>query len=193
MEAVWGVGVVVGGVTLSAWGGFRRRVVTSFVGLILLGSAMAVVGFIPATGFWIAVGMLFIVGFTNPIINGPLFAVVQSVVAPDMQGRVFTLILSAASAMSPLGLIIAGPVADSFGVQSWFIVGGVITALLGVVAFFIPAVMNIEDGRDGSEQDAVDTQRADGPQRDEGAPLPKDAQREEMPALAVSTVEPGSD
>ncbi len=49
--------------------------------------------------------------------------------------------------MSPLGLILAGPFADRFGVQAWFVLGGVITALLGVMAFFVPAIMRIEEER----------------------------------------------
>lgn len=147
MESAWGIGVVVGGLTLSAWGGFRRRVLTSLVGLIGLGIGMFVVGVLPATALLVAVGMMFFVGFTNPIINGPLFAVLQSIVAPEMQGRVFNLVLSVASLMTPLGLILAGPVADTFGVQSWFIVGGILTTVLGAGAFFIPAIVGVEDGR----------------------------------------------
>jgi len=49
--------------------------------------------------------------------NGPLLAVVQAVVAPDMQGRVFSLINSVSTGMTPLGLAIAGPVADALGVN----------------------------------------------------------------------------
>jgi MFS family permease len=49
--------------------------------------------------------------------------------------------------MSPLGLIIAGPVADRLGVQTWFIIGGVVCGLMGLAGYFIPAVMTFEDGR----------------------------------------------
>ena len=72
-----------------------------------------------------------------------VMAVIQAAVIPEMQGRVFTLIASVAAAMSPLGLIAAGPVADVLGVRTWFIVGGVVTALMGVISFFIPAVTYI--------------------------------------------------
>jgi DHA3 family macrolide efflux protein-like MFS transporter len=63
-----------------------------------------------------------------------------------MQGRVFTLIGSAAAAMSPLGLIIAGPIADTLGVQTWFIIGGLVTGAMGIVSFFIPAAIHFEEG-----------------------------------------------
>lgn len=144
MESAWGVGMLAGGVILSVWGGFKKRILTSLSGLVLLGAAMAAIGFVPADGFWMAIGFTFIVGFCHPIVNGPLLAVIQAVVAPEMQGRVFTLISSAASAMTPVSLLIAGPVAEQVGVQTWFVIGGLFTAVLGISTFLVPAIANIE-------------------------------------------------
>jgi DHA3 family macrolide efflux protein-like MFS transporter len=147
MEALLGVGVIVGGVVLSAWGGFKRRVVTSLVGLMGIGAGVVMVGLAPASAAWLAVAGMFVMGAMQSLTNGPLFAVLQAVVAPDMQGRVLSLIGSLATAMTPLSLIVAGPVADALGVRTWYLVGGVVCALMGVVGFFIPAVMQLEDGR----------------------------------------------
>ena len=144
LESSWVVGVVAGGLLLSVWGGFKRRILTSMLGLLLIGMATLGIGLAPASAFTFTVGVIFLSGFANPITNGPLFAVLQSVVEPGMQGRVFTLVGSVASAMTPLGLLIAGPVADAFGVQTWFILGGIVTMGMGVAGYFIPAVMNIE-------------------------------------------------
>jgi DHA3 family macrolide efflux protein-like MFS transporter len=80
-----------------------------------------------------------------PIVNGPIHAIVQAVIEPEMQGRVFTLMGSLSAAMAPLGLIIAGPVADAIGVQSWYVIGGISAILMAVLGFSLPAVMNIED------------------------------------------------
>lgn len=148
LESAFGIGVVVGGFTLSAWGGFRKQIVTSMAALIILGLGMGSIGMVPASMLWLAVVLFFIVGFTNPLVNGPVFAVMQAAVAPEMQGRVFTLVGSVAAGMAPVGLILAGPLADAFGVQSWFLIGGIVTVLLGLGTFFIPTIMNIEeDGR----------------------------------------------
>ena len=148
LESILGVGVIAGGITLSVWGGFKRRILTSMLGLIGVGLGSLLVGFTPATAYPLALAATFVIGFSMPITNGPLLAAVQAVVAPEMQGRVFTLIGSAAVAMSPLGLIIAGPVADAFGVQTWFVIGGVVTIMMGVAGYFIPAVIHLEDGRE---------------------------------------------
>jgi DHA3 family macrolide efflux protein-like MFS transporter len=147
LQSAFGVGTIVGGIILGAWGGFHRRVVTSLVGIVAMGIVTLLLGLVPAGYFLVAVGLGFLIGLTSPIINGPLMAIVQGAVDPQMQGRVFTLITSLAAAMAPIGLIVAGPLADMFGVRTWYIVGGIATALLGVAAFTIPAVMQVEDGR----------------------------------------------
>jgi DHA3 family macrolide efflux protein-like MFS transporter len=96
---------------------------------------------------------MFLVGISLPITNGPLFAALQAVVAPDMQGRVFTLIASVASAMTPIGLLVAGPVADAFGVQTWYLLGGLMTFIMALVGLCMPAVRHFEDHRNQSPED----------------------------------------
>jgi DHA3 family macrolide efflux protein-like MFS transporter len=163
IESAWGIGMVAGGLTLGIWGGFRKRVLTSLVGLILMGLSFLSIGLVPPSAFWLAVVLMFIVGFMNPIVDGPLLAIIQAVVAPEMQGRVFTLIVSFTSAMSPLGLILAGPIADRFGVQAWFVAGGVVTVLLGATAFFVPAIMRIEEGHSSQAGSPETSREGDSP------------------------------
>ncbi len=156
LESGFGIGVVAGGLLLSIWGGFKRRILTSMLGLLLIGFATLGIGLAPASAFTFAVVVTFLAGFANPLTNGPIFAVMQSVVEPGMQGRVFTLLGSVATAMTPLGLIIAGPVADKFGVQTWFILGGIVTAAMGVAGYFIPAVVNIEQNHSNGHLPGAD-------------------------------------
>lgn len=147
LESTFGVATVVGGLTLGMWGGFRRRMHTALSGLLGIGVGFALLGFIPANGFVFAVAAASLAAFMLPITNGPIMAVMQAAVAPEMQGRVFSLDNAVSTAMAPLGLLIAGPVADAFGVQTWYVVGGVACLLIGVAAFFIPAIVRLEDGR----------------------------------------------
>lgn len=144
LESAWGVGMLSGALLLSTWGGFRRRVYTSLSAMIVGGVGIAVVGLAPASALPLAMGGMFLAGFSNPLINGPLFAILQATVAPDMQGRILTLVHSVAAAMMPLSLAIAGPVADVVGVQPWYLVGGVLFSLVGLGGFFIRPMVNIE-------------------------------------------------
>jgi DHA3 family macrolide efflux protein-like MFS transporter len=147
MNSSWGIGVILGGLTLSAWGGFRKRIATSLVGVIGMGIGFLLVGLAPATALWLALGAMFFAGTMNPIANGPIGALLQSIVAPEVQGRVFMIVGSMSGFAAPLGLAVAGPVADALGTGSWFIVGGAACILMGAIALFVPAIMQIEEQR----------------------------------------------
>ena len=105
------------------------------------------VGLAPVEMFYLFLLANFIMGFTQVFANGPLHAIFQSTIDPDMQGRVFSLISAGAAAMMPLSLVVAGPVADWLGVRFWYLVGGLVCVLMTVAALFIPAIMNIEGNR----------------------------------------------
>jgi DHA3 family macrolide efflux protein-like MFS transporter len=143
-DSLFGIGMIIGGVLLSVWGGFRRKILTSMLGIVGLGIGVIAVGLAPSNMFWMALAGMTFMGFMSPITNGPLMAIVQSMVKPEMQGRVMALTGSVATAMTPLSLAVAGPVSDLIGIRTWYIFGGVICLLMGIGALFIPAIMNVE-------------------------------------------------
>ncbi|MBN2501935.1 MAG: MFS transporter [Anaerolineales bacterium] len=151
MNSGWGIGVIAGGLLLGVWGGFKRQIATSMLGLIVMGAATAVIGFLPAGLFLAAIAAMLLAGIFNVMTNGPIMGVLQAAVDPQMQGRVFTLISSACSAMMPIGLIVAGPLSDLVGIQAWFIVGGIVCVLMGLAGFFVPALMSLADGHPNQE------------------------------------------
>jgi DHA3 family macrolide efflux protein-like MFS transporter len=144
LESVMGVGIISGGILLSIWGGFKKKIVTSLVGIIGLGIGVMLTGLAPANLFLLALVGNLVLGFMIPMANGPVGALMQSIVRPDMQGRVMSLINSGASAIAPLGLLIAGPFSDWLGIRVWFWAGGILCMLIATSGFFIPIVMNIE-------------------------------------------------
>ena len=77
--------------------------------------------------------------------NGRLNAMVQAAVDPSMQGRVITLLSILATAMSPLGLIVAGPISDLISIQIWHILSSIVTLEFGIEGFFSKALMNMEE------------------------------------------------
>ena len=147
LESVLGIGVIIAGLVLSAWGGFKKRIITSILGIIGLGIGVVGMGFAPSNAFYLVLVASFVLGFFNVMANGPLSAIFQSTIDPDMQGRVFGLIGAFATAMSPLSLLVAGPVADWLGVRSWYIFGGITCILMAMVALMIKPIMNIENNR----------------------------------------------
>ncbi len=153
LEALSGIGVIIGGVLLGIWGGFRNRIVTSLTGLTLMGVGVAVVGLAPANAFWMALLGMGFMGMMNPITNGPIQAIMQARVAPEMQGRVFMLIGSVCAGMMPLSMLVAGPISDWFGIQAWYLASGIGCAIMGTAAFLNKAIINID--RDSPPQIAA--------------------------------------
>jgi DHA3 family macrolide efflux protein-like MFS transporter len=65
-------------------------------------------------------------------------------IAPEYQGRVFTLMMSVAGAMTPVGLLLAAPLADLAGVRAWYLAGGDVCAAMGAAAFFVQPILAME-------------------------------------------------
>jgi DHA3 family macrolide efflux protein-like MFS transporter len=141
-----GLGMIVGGVALGVWGGFKRRMSTVCFGLATTGIATIAIGLAPSGWYLAALVAIFATGAFVSIVNGALTSVMQAVIPAEMQGRVFSLISSSVLAMTPLGLAIGGPTADLLGPQVWYIFAGVTSVVLGVAMTLVPRVMNIENG-----------------------------------------------
>lgn len=157
VEAAMGIGMFAGGALLSVWGGFNRKILTSMLGLIGMGAGTLLLALAPAAFFPLAVGGALLVGLMSPLTMGPFFAIIQATVEPEMQARVFALLSSVGTGIAPLGLAIAGPVADRLGMQAWFLLGGVLCVVMGVSGLFIPAVLHIEETQAGTRVPAGKT------------------------------------
>ncbi|MCE7987980.1 MAG: MFS transporter [Caldilinea sp. CFX5] len=147
LNTTLGIGFIVGGVLLSVWGGFKRRVYTAVTGIAGMSIGALLIAVAPTDGYWMAVAGMAVFGVLNPIANGPFMAIMQSVVAPEMQGRFFTVLNTMSQGMTPLGLLLAGPVADAFGVQIWFLIGAVGLLVIGGLFLWVPSLRNLEDHR----------------------------------------------
>jgi DHA3 family macrolide efflux protein-like MFS transporter len=144
VESAMGAGMILGGALLGIWGGFSRKMLTSLVGLMGMGAGTLILVLSPASAISPAVGGALLVGFMTPMTMGPFFALIQSTVEPDMQARIFSLLNSVGTGVVPLGLLIAGQVADRVVIQAWFLLGGILCIVMAVTGFFIPAVINME-------------------------------------------------
>jgi DHA3 family macrolide efflux protein-like MFS transporter len=116
--------------------------------VIGIGAGVALTGLIPSQGILFLYAVNLLVGLAQVIANGPLTAIFQSAVSPDMQGRVFSLISAGATGMMPLSLLIAGPVSDLLGTRAWYLFGGITCIVVTLAAFSIPAIVNIEQNRE---------------------------------------------
>ncbi|MBN1121559.1 MAG: MFS transporter [Anaerolineae bacterium] len=144
LEASFGLGMIAGGLLLSMWGGFKEKIFTGMLGVVGLGVGLLIVSAAPGAYLWVGVAGLLFASLCNAMANGILFSILQIVVPADKQGRVFTILVSGGSLMTPIGLAIGGPVVETFGVLSWFLIGGTAAVIMGIGGLFIPALRNME-------------------------------------------------
>jgi DHA3 family macrolide efflux protein-like MFS transporter len=148
MQSASGLGLVLGGLTLGLWGGFSRRIVTVLAGIAAIGVCLASFAALPQEAFPIAVTAILGSGLFASMAIGSFQAILQAVVPAELHGRVFALSRSGIDAMSPLGLAVAGPLADSLGLEGWYLATGAVMAVMAAAAFFVPKLMNLEKRSD---------------------------------------------
>jgi DHA3 family macrolide efflux protein-like MFS transporter len=169
VQSAMGIGGVAGGLLLSVWGGFKRRVHGVLGGMALsslLGSTL--IGLGRSLPLW-AAGAFF-ASFFIPIVNGSNQAIWQAKVAPDVQGRVFAVRRLIAQITAPLAMLIAGPMADQLfepfmssgstlaqkvsglvgtgpgtGMSLLFVLTGLAGTLAGLMGYLFPVVRQAEE------------------------------------------------
>jgi len=169
VESAASIGMVIGGIGMSVWGGFKRRVhgvllgwmISSIAGSFIFGFGRGLAIWIPA----ILMGGLF-----GPLINGSNQAIWQAKVAPDLQGRVFSARRLIAWFTNPISPIIGGTLADfvlepamkaqnsglaqlfgpffgnepGAGMSLLIVICGVGGFLVGLAGYFVPAIRDAE-------------------------------------------------
>ena len=158
LESLSGAGMIIGGVILSVWGGFRRRIFNILAGMGVMGCTAVIIGISPENGFFLAAGAFFVEGVANTIMNGGAISLIQAVVKPEMQGRVFSLVQCMSGVASPLGLLVAAPVVEKLGLQPWFIFCGSVSIILAAISPMIPDLINIESNSPSSKQPRLESQ-----------------------------------
>jgi MFS family permease len=169
VQSAGAIGAVAGGVLMSIWGGFKRRVHGVLLGWILFSlSGMLFLGIGQGLAVWIPA--MVVMSLCGPLINASNQAIWQSKVAPDLQGRVFSARRLIAWFAQPVSPIIAGTLADfafepamrgdgmlsqTFGVLVGtgpgagmgliLVFCSLAAALVGLTGYFIPAIRNAED------------------------------------------------
>lgn len=155
LNSAFGIGIISGGLILGVWGGFKKRIYTVILAICVEGISAVGFGFTTPGSFFLGLSCAFLIGTGVAMANGPLTAIFQSVIPHDIQGRVFTIMGAVSAAATPLGLAMAGPLADIVGTRSLYYIAGIGTFISGIVFIFIPAVMNLENYKPGEPSEPV--------------------------------------
>lgn len=123
-EFIFAGGMLISSAIIGIWGGMKRRFLMASLAIGVLGVTSLISGALPPGGFWVFAAGCFIMGCTGAFINVPLMAYTQETIAPEMMGKVFSLMMTAMTLAMPVGLLVAGPVSEVVGVDSWFFWSG---------------------------------------------------------------------
>ena len=121
------------------------------MGIFSMGLGMLAFGFLPAHGYTVAIFITVFFGIANTFANGPLSALFQDKIPPELQGRVFTVMGSLVQATVPIGLLIAAPIAEWLGISAWFIIGGIACVVLAIVMLLYKPMATLDWQGPGGE------------------------------------------
>src|SRR5690554_1336172 len=136
-ELAVSIGMVLGGIVIAVWGGTKNRVAMIVMSSVLFGVLSIALGL--STNLWIFFAFMFLVGLAVPFFSTPSMTLLQETVEPERQGRVFGFVGIVMAVAMPIGMVVFGPLADQFSVESLLIVAGVIMFIVVAVATMIPA------------------------------------------------------
>lgn len=181
--SIGGVGMLLGSLVMSIWGGPERRMPIVFGFMLLDGLWMSVAGLSTST---IVLGVLaFVSFFAEPIVGGSIQVMLQKKVAVNVQGRVFTLAALISDSSLPFAYLIAGPLADYVfeplmavdgplassvgqvigvgpgrGIGLMLVITGVLSMIVVVIAYSYPRLRLMEDEVPDAIPDSTNSYKA---------------------------------
>ena len=120
VELVGFAGMALGGVLMGIWGGFKSRVKTFAVGLLIL--SIMTIGMGVSPYFILYLVLMFVYSIALTMIQTATTTIIQEKAEGSMQGRVFGLMGAMYSGFLPVGMVVFGPLADVLSLQ-WIMVG----------------------------------------------------------------------
>ena len=169
VQSAGAIGGLVGGLILTAWGGPKTKIYGILGGWIVSGLfGLGLMGVGPTLPFWLLAH--FMMMLVMPLLNGSSQAIWQSKVAPEVQGRVFSVRRFIAQITAPISMAVAGPMADKIfepalaspdngftlflssifgsspggGMSLMILLSGFLVASVGLLAFRIKSVRYVE-------------------------------------------------
>lgn len=110
IEILFSSGMMLGGLVMSSWGGFKNRMRTMLLSNLIMAACTIALGFIP--WFWLYLVAFGVFGVALPMYNTPAAVMLQEHVESDFLGRVYSVMTMLQTSLMPLGMLIFGPLAD---------------------------------------------------------------------------------
>lgn len=123
---------------------WKHKIKINIVGVMIFWCGYLNVVFAPTGAFlYMCVGV-FISFIFFPIINAIYYTILQTVVPPDKVGKIISIDHTISMAISPIGAIIAGPLAELIGTTNLFFICTVLGILLPLLIWFFTKIHYLE-------------------------------------------------
>ena len=136
VEVVGFAGMLVGGLIMGSWGGFKDRFKTLLFSALLFGLCGVLMGL--SKGFVAYLIMMLLYGIPLTAFQTATTTILQENVDTMMQGRVFGLLNSMFSGFLPIGMAVFGPIADFVSLRLLIVVSNI--AIIIVCSVVIPYI-----------------------------------------------------
>ncbi|PZR55520.1 MFS transporter [Xylanimonas oleitrophica] len=136
-EIFWAVGMLAGGVVMAVVGTRVTNRVALLVGAILAAGVLTT-GLGLATNMWVFFALGLLVGTAFSCMNAPAVTILQETVEPEMQGRVFGFVGIVMTVAMPASMVVFGPLADRYSVESLLVVAGALLVAFVVTVLALP-------------------------------------------------------
>lgn len=139
------VGTILGALSMSAWKGFKRNVVGVTGGIFFAYLGILMVAVAPKGNFWIMGVGTFLIGVALSIVRVSNKIIWQSVVPPELLGRVFSASRTMAHVTVPVAMILAGFLAELIGMTTFIILLVVIGLFSLFYSWFMTDLQLVEE------------------------------------------------
>ena len=146
IEIAFSVGMMLGGIIMASWGGFKNKIYTMTLTAFVIGACTISLGLVTSFGIYLVV--MAVIGIVIPMFNTPATVLLQQKVEPNFLGRVFGVLGMISSSMMPLGMLVFGPLADIIRIEYLLIGTGIVTFIEGF--FLIANKALVEAGKSAS-------------------------------------------
>ncbi|MEI7055352.1 MFS transporter [Nocardioides sp. CCNWLW239] len=136
-ELFWGFGMLAGGAAMAVFGPKITHRMRLMVGSVVL-IGLAVVGLGVSTNMWVFFTFGLVIGVLFSALSAPAMTILQERVEAEMQGRVFGIVGIVMSVAMPLSMVVFGPLADQFSVESLLVLAGLLLFLVVAGILAIP-------------------------------------------------------
>ncbi len=138
-------GTLAGGILMSSIKGFKRKMAAIMVSVFVIFLGYALLALTPTGQFWFMAIAGLIMSFCIPVANVSIQTITQTVTPKKMLGRVSSVIGALASAASPLGMVLAGVLAEFTGIANLFLGCAFLGMLVSAVSWVFTDIRYLEE------------------------------------------------